>query len=234
MARRLVIVIAAIALAAACARAEAVRPVGLRRSRVPAQGRRELHSPALVRALELRGGASAAPAASTTGSTVQVLLLFAAWYAFNIWYSLVAKMVLQWWKSPWLFTILQLGIGSLWVALQWVPLPTLGFGSALRLADPKAKTFTLRPVPQLSLAEVRALVPIAACLAAGHVASTMAMFYGTVAFANVVKTAEPLFTCAFSALLLKQTFTPKTYATLIPIMGGVVRAAATAAATGAA
>lgn len=176
--------------------------------------------PSLARVSVLRGGASAVAKSSTASlvRTLKVGLIFFLWYAFNIWYSLVAKMVLQFWKSPWLFTILQLGIGSLWVALQWVPLPTFGLGGT------HEKTFTLRPVPQLSFAELRALLPIASCLAAGHLASTFAMFYGTVAFANVVKTAEPIFTCMFSALLLGQFFSLPVYLTLLPIMGGVVRA----------
>ncbi|KAJ1639568.1 triose-phosphate transporter family-domain-containing protein [Pavlovales sp. CCMP2436] len=211
------------AAAAASAGASIVRPADLQRSRLRHDSRRELHSPALVRVSALRGGARVpvvAAKAGKAGGTLQTLALFCAWYAFNIWYSLVAKMVLQWWKSPWLFTVIQLGIGALWVGAQWAPLPTFGLNGA------NAKTFTLRPLPELTCAEMKSLVPIAACLAAGHVASTMAMFYGTVAFANVVKTAEPLFTCLFSALLLKQFFAKQTYATLLPIMGGVAFASA--------
>jgi len=153
-------------------------------------------------------------------NTLKAGVLFGLWYLFNIWYSLVAKMVLQWWKSPWLFAMLQLSIGSLWVVLQWVPLPTFGlWGSGKRFAP-------LRPAPSLTRADLCRLAPIAACLAAGHLASTFAMFYGTVAFANVVKTAEPIFTCFFSAALLRQFFSLPVYATLLPIMGGVAYASA--------
>jgi solute carrier family 35 protein E1 len=76
------------------------------------------------------------------------------------------------------------------------------------------------------LDDVRRLSPIAGCLAAGHLLSTVAPAYGTVAFTNVVKTAEPLFTCFFSALFLGPTFPLPVYLSLIPVIAGVCVATA--------
>ena len=51
--------------------------------------------------------------------------------------------------------------------------------------------------------DLRALFPVVTLLALGHVTSTLAPAYGTVAFSNIVKTAEPLFTCFFSFLMYR-------------------------------
>jgi solute carrier family 35 protein E1 len=45
--------------------------------------------------------------------------------------------------------------------------------------------------------------------------------YGTVAFSNIIKTAEPLFTCALSVLLYRRSFPLATYASLLAIVAGV-------------
>lgn len=74
--------------------------------------------------------------------------------------------------------------------------------------------------------DVRRLTPIAGCLAAGHLLSTVAPAYGTVAFTNVVKTAEPLFTCLFSALFFGQIFPLPVYLSLVPVIAGVCLATA--------
>ena len=52
----------------------------------------------------------------------------------------------------------------------------------------------LREPPKLSWKEIMAVSGVAVWLALGHVMSTVAPAYGTVAFTNVVKTLEPLFT----------------------------------------
>jgi len=49
----------------------------------------------------------------------------------------------------------------------------------------------------------------------GHASSTLAPAYGTVAFSNIIKTAEPLFTCVFSYLFYRRTFSPATYVSLL-------------------
>lgn len=67
---------------------------------------------------------------------------------------------------------------------------------------------------------------VAIWLALGHLMSTVAPAYGTVAFTNVVKTLEPLFTCVFSAVLLDQVFPAPVYLSLVPVVMGVAIASA--------
>jgi len=68
---------------------------------------------------------------------------------------------------------------------------------------------------------LRQIMPVVLLLATGHVTSTLAPAYGTVAFSNIVKTAEPLFTCLFAALLYKRAFPPAVYFSLLLVVLGV-------------
>ena len=99
----------------------------------------------------------------------------------------------------------------MWILLLWSPLPTLGLG---------------RAAPELSGSDLRRLASVSTFLALGHVLSTVAPAYGTVSFTNVVKTLEPLFTCAFSALFLGQVFALPVYLSLVPVIAGVIIASA--------
>ncbi|EOD41567.1 hypothetical protein EMIHUDRAFT_460932 [Emiliania huxleyi CCMP1516] len=146
---------------------------------------------------------------------LKIPLAFTCWYLFSIVYSIANKQVLSAWNFPCTSAAAQLAVGALSVLLLWTPLP-LGGEKRLRLRSP----------PSLDANDVRKLVPVASCLAAGHLLSTVAPAYGTVAFTNVVKTLEPLFTCAFSALLLGQTFPLPVYLSLLPVVFGVCLASA--------
>ena len=75
--------------------------------------------------------------------------------------------------------------------------------------QPELEGWALDPHPQTRSEEkrkrakggVHRWTSMVALLATGHVTSTLAPAFGTVAFSNIVKTAEPLFTCLFSAML---------------------------------
>jgi len=147
---------------------------------------------------------------------LKVPLAFAGWYLLSIFYSIMNKKVLTVWNFPCVFSATQLLVGGLWVLLLWAPLPI-----------PGRKTWTsIRAAPQLSMAQLKKLTTVALFLASGHLLSTVAPAYGTVAFTNVVKTAEPLFTCLFSALFFGEIFSLTVYLTLIPVIAGVCIATA--------
>ena len=169
----------------------------------------------LAPALRLRGGRSAAgavqgPAKAPKSSSFKVFVAFAGWYLMSIVYSVLNKQVLSVWKFPFTFSAVQLLVGALWICTLW--LPVTGTGASLR--EP----------PSVSGDDVKQLMPIASFLALGHALSTVAPAYGTVAFTNVVKTLEPLFTCALSAVFLGQIFSPLVYLSLLPVIAGVVLA----------
>ena len=130
--------------------------------------------------------------------SAKVPLAFAGWYLMSIVYSVLNKEVLTVWKFPCVFSAVQLLIGSVFVGLLWTPLPTFGM---------REKSFApIREPPKLSMAQLMTVSQVALWLALGHIMSTVAPAYGTVAFTNVVKTLEPLFTCLFSAIFLNQIF----------------------------
>lgn len=129
---------------------------------------------------------------------------------------LFPRQVLSSWNFPCTSAAAQLLVGVLTIGVLWTPIPLPG----------RAVPLQLRAPPILSISDLKKLSTVASCLAAGHLLSTVAPAYGTVAFTNVVKTAEPLFTCAFSAIFLGQTFSLPVYLSLIPVIFGVCLATA--------
>ena len=176
------------------------------------QPRPELQS-GVATALRLQGGEAADGL-----EQFKVPLAFAGWYIMSIVYSVLNKEVLNVWKFPVAWSAVQLLVGSLFVGMLWTPLPTFG------MAEKKFKP--LREPPKLTMTEVGTISGVAVWLALGHVMSTVSPAYGTVAFTNVVKTLEPLFTCLFSAIFLKQIFALPVYLSLIPVIFGVALASA--------
>ena len=174
----------------------------------------------LSAALRLHGGSTSG--ASLSLQSLKTPLAFLGWYAMSIVYSLLNKEVLEVWKFPCTSAAVQLLVGSLWIGLMWTPLPTLGLRPTSRLK----RLAPLRAPPRLTGEQLREVGRVAVWLALGHVLSTVAPAYGTVAFTNVVKTLEPLFTCLFSAVLLRQIFSARVYLSLLPVIGGVAVASA--------
>jgi solute carrier family 35 protein E1 len=190
-----------------------VRPIGLRH-RQSSKGSLQvrLQGLASTTALRLRGGSQQAL------ESLKVPLAFLGWYLMSIVYSCVNKEVLNVWKFPCVFSAVQLLVGALWIGLLWTPLPTFGMR--------KRRFAPLREPPRLTWSELATVSSVAVWLALGHVLSTVAPAYGTVAFTNVVKTLEPLFTCLFSAVVLKQIFSLPVYLSLLPVILGVALASA--------
>jgi solute carrier family 35 protein E1 len=91
-----------------------------------------------------------------------------------------------------------------------------------RMLDGKREWIAMRHVPRLSRSELRLVAPVVGLLCIGHATSTLAPAYGTVAFSNIIKTAEPLFTCVFSYLFYRRVFAPATYFSLLLVVSGVV------------
>ena len=213
----------AIVLLALCAAPVHARE--LQQSRLPRHAQCRSHprlggtEPRLASTLRIRGGGSVATAGGSAAApsslvdTLYVPLAFAGWFLMNIQYSMLNKKVLMVWKFPFTFAALQLLVGSLWICGLWLPMPT-GRGTSS----------SIRTRPSVDMAGMWQLLPISTCLALGHALSTVAPAYGTVAFTNVVKTLEPLFTCALSAVFLGEIFSLPVYLSLVPVIAGVLLA----------
>lgn len=143
------------------------------------------------------------------------------WWTLNVGFALANKECLNSWNHPWALACMHLAIGSACMLPFYAKLPH-GID-----ADTKAvKWKSVRPRPTLTLAELREFAPVVALLATGHVTSTLAPAYGTVAFSNIVKTAEPIFTCLFAVLLYRRRFPVEVYGSLLMVVCGVAMVSA--------
>eukprot|EP00904_Undaria_pinnatifida_P006014 jgi/Undpi1/2542/HiC_scaffold_13.g05921.m1 len=102
---------------------------------------------------------------------------------------------------PWSISVAQLVVGSIFVLPLWF--------------------LKLREAPGLTMENVKGLSPIALCHMLSHVCAVIGLGAGAVSFVHIVKAAEPLFTALFSAIFLKQIFSPIVYLTLVPVVAGV-------------
>jgi hypothetical protein len=118
------------------------------------------------------------------------------WWTLNVVFGLCNKQCLNSWPHPWALACSHLAIGTMCMLPLYIPLPR-------RSPSGAREWVPTRQVPRLTKAERHTLLPVAALLSVGHVTSTLAPAYGTVAFSNIVKTAEPLFTCACSMVLYR-------------------------------
>lgn len=144
---------------------------------------------------------------------VNVLL----WWALNVVFNLCNKHCLNTWPHPWALATSYWLIGSLCMLPLYVPLPV-----GERMPDGKREWVAVRQVPRLSRSEIRVVAPVVGLLCVGHATSTLAPAYGTVAFSNIIKTAEPLFTCVFSYMFYRRVFALTTYISLLLVVSGVV------------
>lgn len=156
-----------------------------------------------------RGGAVATATGSDAGvkQTLKVGSFFFLWYLFNIGYNIYNKKALNVLPLPWMVGLVQLSLGLLYVFPLWL--------------------FGIRKAPKLSLQNVKNILPVAAMHAMAHITAVISLGAGAVSFTHIIKAAEPAFTSLFSALFLKQYFSPVVYASLIPVMGGVAIASLT-------
>ncbi|CAN0129178.1 unnamed protein product [Scytosiphon promiscuus] len=150
------------------------------------------------------GGGKTAPAPPAKSQTIIVGIYFFLWYALNIGYNITNKKALNAIALPWSISVAQLVVGSIFVVPLWV--------------------LKLREAPGLNMTNVKGLSPIAMCHMLSHVCAVIGLGAGAVSFVHIVKAAEPLFTALFSAIFLKQIFSPLVYLTLVPVVAGVALA----------
>ena len=168
---------------------------------------RDLRVPAR-RAVRKRGDTPVAR--SERRRAVRIAVNLFLWWTLNVVFNLGNKQCLDSWPHPWALATLHLAVGSACMLPLYFPLPRLGGDAGVRWAP-------MRRVPALTRQQLLALFPVTALLCIGHVASTLAPAYGTVAFANIIKTAEPLFTCAISYVLFRRVFPRFAYAVVVTL-----------------
>jgi len=134
----------------------------------------------------------------TTGS------YFALWYLFNIGYNIYNKKALNAMPIPWTMATLQLFVGIPYCFVLWLT--------------------GLRKAPKLSTDNVKTLVPVSLGHLGTHIGAVISLGAGAVSFTHIIKASEPVVSAALSAVMLGAVYSPITYLTLLPIVGGVALA----------
>ena len=150
--------------------------------------------------------------ASSSSSLARTALLgglFAAWYAFNIWFNIYNKQVLKVFPFPLSCTTLQFAVGSALAALMWL--------------------FRLHPAPKVDKALIKAVLPLAAVHTLGNLLTNVSLGAVAVSFTHTIKAMEPFFSVLLSALFLGEAPSLAVVGSLIPIVGGVALASASEA-----
>merc|ERR1712071_608226 len=147
------------------------------------------------------GAAEPQEGGSNLKETVQVGTYFALWYLFNIGYNIYNKQALNALQYPWTIATIQMATGCAYFVPLWL--------------------LKIRKAPKLSFDEIKTLIPIALCHTGVHIGAVVALGAGAVSFAHIVKASEPVVTCLFNFILLKEILPLPVYATLLPIIGGV-------------
>jgi solute carrier family 35 protein E1 len=146
---------------------------------------------------------------ATTGlmKTMKIGVYFALWFALSTGYNLANKVRLNAIPLPYTHSMMSLLVGTLFVTPLWLT--------------------GVRKPPKLNRAAITTLLPIAFCHCVGHIGAVVSAGAGAVSFTQIVKAAEPVFTCGLSALLLGQTVSAPVFFSLVPVVVGVALASVT-------
>merc|ERR1719379_810599 len=79
----------------------------------------------------------------------------------------------------------------------------------------------LRKTPKLSKDDIKTLIPVSLGHLGTHIGAVVSLGAGAVSFTHIVKASEPVVSAALSAVLLGAIYSPITYLTLVPVIGGV-------------
>ena len=139
--------------------------------------------------------------------TLKIGIYFALWFALSTGYNLQNKVRLNLLPLPWCQSAFSLFVGTAFVMPLWLT--------------------GLRKAPILSKEAIMTLLPIAFCHSIGHIGAVVSAGAGAVSFTQIVKAAEPVFTCVLSALILGSRVAPLTVLSLVPIVFGVALASVT-------
>lgn len=136
------------------------------------------------------------------GHTARTLSYFGLWYALNVWYNIVNKRVLNALALPASVAVAQLGIGSIWVLIQWM----------VGVREPPGK---------LAMDGVHRIVPVSLFHGGGQLATVLSLGAGAVSFTHVVKAMEPFFSALVAAVYFGEVFRTPVYLSLLPVVAGV-------------
>lgn len=134
-------------------------------------------------------------------------LLFALWYLFNIYFNIYNKQVLKALHAPMTVTLVQFAVGSVLITTMWA--------------------LNLYKRPKITGAQLAAILPLAVVHTLGNLFTNMSLGKVSVSFTHTIKAMEPFFSVVLSAMFLGEIPTPWVIGSIIPIVGGVALASVT-------
>ena len=180
----------------------------------------DLHSRALLKLqeTEARSYSASLPSAQITAGALvsntllgklagplKLLGLFTVWYAFNAGYNVYNAYMKRDFPKPWTTSTIQLLVGMIYALPLWIT--------------------GVRALPQMTMDDVKLLLPIALLNAAGHTAAIIAMLQkGGGSFTHVIKASEPVVSTILNFAINKIVPAPFTALSLLPITYGVAYA----------
>ncbi|KAF3571147.1 hypothetical protein F2Q69_00059321, partial [Brassica cretica] len=132
-----------------------------------------------------------------SGKMTKVLelgLLFAMWYLFNIYFNIYNKQVLKALHAPMTVTLVQFAVGSVLITFMWA--------------------LNLYKRPKISAAQLAAILPLAVVHTLGNLFTNMSLGKVSVSFTHTIKAMEPFFSVVLSAMFLGEVSPPSS---LIPL-----------------
>ncbi|KAL9243142.1 hypothetical protein vseg_017067 [Gypsophila vaccaria] len=141
--------------------------------------------------------------------TVELGVLFVAWFMFNIYFNIYNKQVLKVFHYPVTVSVIQFAVGSVLVLFMW--------------------TFNLYKKPKVTGAQLLAILPLAVVHTLGNLFTNMSLGQVAVSFTHTIKAMEPFFSVLLSVMFLGERPTPWVVLSLLPIVGGVALASLTEA-----
>ncbi|KAK9090387.1 hypothetical protein Sjap_023564 [Stephania japonica] len=144
---------------------------------------------------------------SAMAQTLLLGSLFGLWYLFNIYFNIYNKQVLKVFTFPVTITTFQFAVGTALVLFMW--------------------TFNLYKKPEISGAQLAAILPLAMVHTLGNLFTNMSLGKVAVSFTHTIKAMEPFFSVLLSALFLGEMPTIWVVLSLMPIVGGVALASIT-------
>ncbi|GMI50909.1 hypothetical protein ScalyP_jg7996 [Parmales sp. scaly parma] len=140
---------------------------------------------------------------------IPLALYFLGWYVGNYYYNITNKLALRaaGGKTGFPMTIssLQMGVGCLYGLFMWVA------------PDGRSR-------PKISTNDIIAMLPVAFCAMGSHCASVFALSAGAVSFAQIVKSAEPVFSAILSQFVYGKKISRAKWMCLPIVVGGVILA----------
>ena len=132
---------------------------------------------------------------------IRIIFYIIIWFVLSAKYNISNKNRLLMLNLPWTHSMFSLGTGSLIAIFFWIT--------------------KMRIPPKLKFNEIKTYIPISFFHALGHITAVISVASGAVSFTQIVKSAEPIFTCGFNWLLLGDKISLPVGLSLIPIMVGV-------------